>query len=51
MKKNPTPPVAPQRPKKLSIHGHERIDPFFWMNERDHPDVLAYLEAENAYYD
>ena len=51
MKKNPTPPVAPQRPKKLSIHGHERIDPFFWMNERDHPDVLAYLAAENAYYD
>lgn len=51
MKKNPTPPVATQRPKTLNIHGHERVDPFFWMNERDHPDVLAFLEAENAYYD
>ncbi|TXK70909.1 S9 family peptidase [Mesonia sp. HuA40] len=44
------PPRAKQIPKTLSIHGHERVDNYFWMNERDHPDVLAYLEAENEYY-
>jgi oligopeptidase B len=32
-------------------HGHERIDPWYWLRERDDPDVLAYLEAENAYTD
>lgn len=44
------PPRAKQIAKTLSIHGHERVDNYFWMNERDHPDVLAYLEAENEYY-
>ncbi|WP_394906385.1 S9 family peptidase [uncultured Mesonia sp.] len=44
------PPRAKQIAKTLSIHGNERIDNYFWMNERDHPDVLAYLEAENEYY-
>lgn len=44
------PPLAKQIPKTLSIHGHERVDNYFWMKERDHPDVLAYLEAENEYY-
>lgn len=44
------PPRAKQITKTLSIHGHERVDNYFWMNERDHPDVLAYLEAENEYY-
>ncbi len=44
------PPRAKQIAKTLSIHGHERVDNYFWMKERDHPDVLAYLEAENEYY-
>jgi oligopeptidase B len=30
-------------------HGIQRPDPFFWLRERDHPDVLAYLQAENDY--
>jgi oligopeptidase B len=34
---------------ELTDHGITRIDPFFWMNQRDDPEVLAYLEAENAY--
>jgi oligopeptidase B len=45
----PTPPLAPQRPHPLLTHGHERIDPWFWLRERDDPEVLAYLEAENAF--
>ncbi len=45
----PTPPVANQIPHELTIHGDTRIDPFFWMNQRDNPNVTDYLEAENEY--
>jgi oligopeptidase B len=45
----PVPPQAAQRPHVLTAHGHERQDPWFWLRERDDPEVLAYLEAENAY--
>lgn len=43
------PPVAKQVPYEMTAHGHTRVDPYYWMNERDNPDVTAYLEAENAY--
>jgi oligopeptidase B len=42
-------PVAVKKPHKLEIHGDVRIDNYFWMNERDSPEVLQYLEEENAY--
>lgn len=42
-------PVAEKVDKKLTIHGHTRIDPYYWLRERENPKVLAYLEAENAY--
>ncbi|MGQ3012960.1 MAG: S9 family peptidase [Flavobacteriales bacterium] len=42
-------PMATRKPKNLSIHGHTRIDPYFWLNERENPEVISYLEAENAY--
>ncbi len=45
------PPVAKVEPVELNTHGHVRIDPYYWLRERDNPDVLAYLEAENAYTD
>ena len=45
------PPDAKQVPHELEKHGDIRIDEYYWMNERDHPDVIAYLEAENAYYE
>ncbi len=38
-------------PARLEIHGHLRIDPYYWLRERDNPQVLAYLHAENAYAD
>ncbi|MFQ6037638.1 MAG: hypothetical protein ACE5LV_03365 [Candidatus Aminicenantales bacterium] len=44
-----TPPVAKKIPKELTIHGHTRIDNYYWLNERDNPEVLEYLKAENAY--
>jgi oligopeptidase B len=45
----PSPPVAAERPVELVNHGVTRVDPYFWMNQREDPEVLAYLEAENAY--
>jgi len=44
-------PVAPKKPKELSIHGDVRIDDYYWMRDRRDPDTLKYLEAENAYTD
>ncbi|ADQ82370.1 S9 family peptidase [Riemerella anatipestifer] len=43
------PPKAIQKPQKLVIHNDERIDPYLWLNQRDAPEVLEYLEQENAY--
>ncbi|MCD8488001.1 MAG: S9 family peptidase [Desertifilum sp.] len=48
-RKTSLPPVAPQEPKVLSLHGDERIDPYYWMRDRDRQEVVAYLEAENEY--
>lgn len=45
------PPVAAKKPKNLTIHNHTRTDNYFWMNERDTPEVLEYLKSENAYTD
>jgi oligopeptidase B len=42
-------PLAKKIQKKLSIHNHDRIDEYFWMNERDSKDVLDHLQKENAY--
>jgi oligopeptidase B len=47
----PTPPAAARRPHLLTEHGDERVDDWYWLRERDNPDVRAYLEAENAYAD
>jgi len=43
------PPVAKVVPKRLEAHGHVRIDNYYWLSERENPEVTAYLEAENAY--
>lgn len=44
-------PTAAARPRRLVTHGHERVDPYYWMREREDPEVIAYLEEENAYAD
>ena len=47
------PPVAEKRPHALrSPHG-TRNDPYYWLRDdtRSKPDVLAYLNAENAYFE
>ncbi len=43
------PPVCKKIPKELTIHGDTRIDNYYWLNQRDNPEVIAYLEAENEY--
>ena len=43
------PPLAAMRPVTMEAHGHVRVDPYYWLRERDNPDVLAYLREENAY--
>ena len=45
----PRPPVAPRRFKVLEAHGDRRVDPYYWLREKDNPEVLAYLKAENSY--
>ena len=44
-----TAPKAKKIAKALSLHGHTRIDHYYWLRDKDDPDVLSYLEAENAY--
>ncbi|WP_167342085.1 MULTISPECIES: S9 family peptidase [Nonlabens] len=44
-------PVAKKIPHVHEKHGHQRIDHYNWMRERDAPEVLSYLEQENDYYD
>lgn len=43
-------PVAKISPKELIKHNDKRIDNYYWMNQRDAPEVLEYLNQENAYY-
>jgi oligopeptidase B len=43
------PPVAKKQAHTSTIHGLERVDNYFWLRERDNPDVIDYLEAENAH--
>lgn len=43
------PPMAPQKPHVAVVHGQTRSDDYFWLREREAPEVIAYLEAENAY--
>lgn len=43
------PPIARTVPTTLQEHGRSRVDQYYWLSERDNPDVLAYLEEENAY--
>jgi oligopeptidase B len=47
----PTPPVARRVPKVEVVHGERREDEYFWLRDKNSPDVVAYLEAENAYTD
>ncbi len=43
------PPLAKKDPKQLTMHGVTRTDNYYWLNQREDPEVIAYLNAENEY--
>ncbi|WP_305093909.1 S9 family peptidase [Prescottella sp. R16] len=45
----PTPPVAKRVPLERTHHGDTFVDPYEWLRDKENPEVVAYLEAENAY--
>ena len=45
----PNPPQAPVRPRFQVLHDEQRVDNYFWLREKSNPEVIKYLEAENAY--
>ncbi|QSO48938.1 S9 family peptidase [Alicyclobacillus mengziensis] len=44
-------PKAKKVPYSHEIHGDIREDEYYWLRDRDNPEVIAYLEAENQYYE
>ena len=46
-------PMPVKRPHEMTLHGHTRVDEYFWLRDdtRKDPEVLAYLEEENAYFE
>jgi oligopeptidase B len=47
----PMPPVARREPVEHVLHGDRRIDHYAWLRQKENPEVISYLEAENAYSD
>ena len=45
------PPVAKKVAKTTTIHGDTLVDDYYWLREKTNPEVMSYLEAENAYTD
>ena len=35
--------------KEFNEYGNTRVDNYYWLNQREDPEVIAYLEAESAY--
>ncbi|HEX5907150.1 MAG TPA: oligopeptidase B, partial [Propionibacteriaceae bacterium] len=42
-------PVAERKPITRTHHGDVFLDPYEWLRDKDNPEVISYLEAENAY--
>ncbi len=47
--KTKLPPLAKTRPHRISLHSKSWDDPYFWLREREDPEVIHYLNEENAY--
>ncbi len=43
------PPIARREPRTSTFHGHTLVDDYAWLREKNSPEVVAYLEAENRY--
>jgi len=42
-------PIAPKRPHHITQHGETRVDDYFWLRNREDPEVLKYLNAQMDY--
>ena len=42
-------PLAQSVPFEMTTHGDTRVDEYYWMRDRENPEVIEYLNAENAY--
>lgn len=51
MSQNIAPPMATVKDTILEKHGDKRNDPYYWLNDRENPEVIDYLTKENEYYD
>jgi oligopeptidase B len=47
----PRPPVARREPVEHVLHGDRRVDHYDWLRQKENPEVIAYLQSENAYTD
>jgi oligopeptidase B len=47
----PSPPLARREAVETVVHGDRRVDHYGWLRHKENPEVIAYLEAENAYTD
>jgi oligopeptidase B len=47
----PEPPVARRQPVEQVLHGDRLVDDYAWLRDKSSPEVLAHLDAENAYTD
>lgn len=47
----PQPPMAEKKPKTTKIHGETLVDDYFWLREKENPQVMEHLKAEDAYTD
>jgi oligopeptidase B len=43
------PPHAAKLAHQIEIHGDTIVDDYFWLRDRDNPQVMEYLKAENEY--
>ena len=42
-------PIAKKAPLEFENHGIQRVDPYYWLNDRDNKEVISYLNEENSY--
>ena len=47
----PSFPIAPKRPYSITQHGETRVDDYFWLRNREDPEVLKYLTSQMDYLD
>ena len=43
------PPTAKRVPHEVTLHGDRLVDDYFWFREKENPELLRYLDAEEAY--